>query len=115
LIPNRGKKFFFFAPCPNGLGTIQPSIQWVPEVRQLEREADHSRPSAARIMNAFKYTATTPHTHLWLHLDGFTTHLPFQQYSLLYGHYIVGWLCTGTVQIPSVITMGKYFSFFFTY
>lgn len=37
------------------------------------------------------------HTPMWLHVDGFTTRLPFQQYSLLYGHCIVGWLCTGTV------------------
>jgi hypothetical protein len=85
LLPDRGKRFFSSAPCPDGLGINQLPTQWVPEVMYLGCEPEHSHPSAARIMNAFSYTATTTLTSLWLHVNGFTTGWPFQQYSFLYG------------------------------
>jgi len=40
------------------LGPIQPPIQWVPGVKQLKHEADHSAPSRAKVKNAWSYTST---------------------------------------------------------
>jgi hypothetical protein len=42
------------------VGSIQSPIQWIPGVKRLGREADHSPPSSAEI-NAWSYTST--HTY----------------------------------------------------
>jgi hypothetical protein len=52
FIPGRGKKFFSSPQRPD----LQPPIQWIPPtsspgVKWQEREADHSSPSSAKVMN----------------------------------------------------------------
>jgi len=50
------KEFFFSSPTSRpDLGPIQLSIQWVPWVKRLEREDDHSPPSSAEVMRFSPY------------------------------------------------------------
>jgi hypothetical protein len=51
LIPGRGEIFFFSVASRLTLGPTQPPIQWVPGVKLLGRESDHSPPSSAEVKN----------------------------------------------------------------
>jgi hypothetical protein len=67
LVPSRGR--FFCFSSSSALGPTQPPIQWVPgalspDVKRLEREADHSPSSGAEVKNAWSYTST-PHFMAW--------------------------------------------------
>jgi len=44
----------FFGP---DLGTGQPLIQWIPGIKQPEREVDYSPPSSSEVKNAWNYTS----------------------------------------------------------
>jgi hypothetical protein len=60
--------FIFTTASTTALGPTQP-IQWVPGalslgVKRLDREADHSPPSSAKVKNAWSYTSTPPYVFL---------------------------------------------------
>jgi hypothetical protein len=66
-IPGRGNdRIFLFATASRpALGPTQPPIQWLPGalslgIKRLGREAAHSPPSTAEVMNAWSYTSTLP-------------------------------------------------------
>jgi hypothetical protein len=68
------------------LGPTQPPIQWVPaalslEVKRPGREAYHSPPSSAEVMNAWNYTFTPQYVFMaWClvkHRDDFTFTLQY--------------------------------------
>jgi len=52
--------------------TNHPPIQWVPGLKQPDREADHSPPSSAKVKNVLSYTSlwrgtrTQSQGHLYL-------------------------------------------------
>jgi hypothetical protein len=46
------------------LGPTHPPIQWVPGVKRLDRETDHSPPSGADVRNGGGIPLL-PHTSLW--------------------------------------------------
>jgi hypothetical protein len=55
--------FLFTTVSRPALGPTQPHIQWLPGalslgVKRLGREADHSPPSRAEVINAWRYTST---------------------------------------------------------
>jgi hypothetical protein len=57
--------FLFITVSRTAVGPTQPPIQWVPgapslRVKQPGREADHSPPSSAEVMNAWSYTFAPP-------------------------------------------------------
>jgi hypothetical protein len=59
--------FLFTTVSRPALGLTQTPIQWVPGapslgVQQLDREADHSPPSSAKVNNAWSYTSTPHYT-----------------------------------------------------
>jgi hypothetical protein len=75
----------FCASHRMALGSIQPSIQWVPGalslgVKRPGREADHSPPSSAEV-NVWSYTSTPLYAFMaWClvkHRDNFTFTLIF--------------------------------------
>jgi hypothetical protein len=41
-------------------GAFQPSIQWVPWVKLMGREVDHSPPPSAEVKNTWIYKSTHP-------------------------------------------------------
>jgi hypothetical protein len=71
--------FLVSAPRPS-LGPTNSPIQWVPwalspEIKHLEREADHSRPSTAEVKNAWSYTSIPPYVLMVLYLLKHRIHL----------------------------------------
>jgi hypothetical protein len=51
------------------LGSTQPPIQWVPgdispDLKRLERDADHSPPSSAEVKKTWIYTSTPPYVFM---------------------------------------------------
>jgi hypothetical protein len=44
--------FLLYTAYLPALGTTQPPIQWVPRVKRQGREADHSLPSSAEVLNS---------------------------------------------------------------
>jgi hypothetical protein len=71
-IPGRGKIFLFTASRPT-LGTIQPSIQWVPVaislgVKRPECEADHSHLFSAKVMNGGAIPQL-PHIYIYVFMS----------------------------------------------
>jgi hypothetical protein len=55
-----GKIFLFSTASRPALGTTQPPIQWVPGVKRLGPEADHSPPASAEIKNSGAICTSTP-------------------------------------------------------
>jgi hypothetical protein len=76
----RGVRIFFSSPPrpDRDLGPTQLPIQWVPGVKQPEREDDHSPPSSANVKNTWKYTSTLQYAFtswcLVKHRSNFTFH-----------------------------------------
>jgi hypothetical protein len=63
--------FLFTTASRTALGTIQPPIQWVPEVLSPEvkwpgREADHTPPSSANVTELVELYLHSPNTPSWL-------------------------------------------------
>jgi hypothetical protein len=56
--PGRGKTFLLSTSSRPVLGPTQLPIQWVPEVKRLGRESNHSPPSSADVKNTWIYTST---------------------------------------------------------
>jgi hypothetical protein len=56
--PGRDKNFLFSKSSRPALGSTQPPIQWVPEVKRPGREADHSPPANAEVKRNWMYTST---------------------------------------------------------
>jgi hypothetical protein len=54
----RGKKFYFLQKSRQVMGPTQHHIQWVPVVREPERDADHSPASSADGKNECSCIAT---------------------------------------------------------
>jgi len=54
--------FFFPSPPHPGpaLGPTQPPVQWLPGLKRLGREADHSPQSSAEFKNGLSYSYTPP-------------------------------------------------------
>jgi hypothetical protein len=42
----------------------QPPIQWVPAVKRLGREADHSPPAIAEVKKMWIYASTSPYAFM---------------------------------------------------
>jgi hypothetical protein len=64
LNPIMVKKFLIFLTSTPGLGPLQTSIQWLPGVKWLECDADHSHLSGAKVRNEWDYTSTSLYTFL---------------------------------------------------
>jgi hypothetical protein len=56
--PGRVKNFLFSKSSRPALGSTQPPIQWVPGVKRLGREVDHSPPTSAEVKKMWTYTST---------------------------------------------------------
>jgi hypothetical protein len=76
--------------------SIQPPIQWVPgtlspRVKRPGREADHSPPSSAEVMNAWRYTSTPKYVFMaWClvkHRDNFAFIFIFTIIFYFYPYY----------------------------
>jgi hypothetical protein len=64
-VPVRARNSLLIIASRPALGSAQPPVQWVPGalslwVKRPEREADHSPPSSAEAMDAWRYTFTPP-------------------------------------------------------
>jgi hypothetical protein len=46
------------------LGSTQPPIKWVPGLKRLGREADHSPPTGAKVKKIWLYTSTPPYAFM---------------------------------------------------
>jgi hypothetical protein len=62
--PGRGKIYFLSTSFRPVLGPTQPLTQWVPGVKLLGREADHSLPTRAKAKNTWIFISTTPCTFI---------------------------------------------------
>jgi hypothetical protein len=74
--------FLFTTASRPTLGPTQPPTQWVPGVlslwvRRVGREADHSSPSTAEVMNAWSYTSAPQYVFMaWCSVKNTGTSLP---------------------------------------
>jgi hypothetical protein len=65
-IPGRDRIFLFGAASRPALKPTKPPIRWVPvavsvDVKQPEREADHSPPCRVEVKNTWRSISTPPH------------------------------------------------------
>jgi hypothetical protein len=60
----RVKNLLFSKSSRPALGSTQPSIQWVSEVKRPGREADHSPPTSAEVKKMWIYASTPPYAFM---------------------------------------------------
>lgn len=56
--PERGKRLFSFPKCRLALDPTQPPAEWVLEVKQQGREANHSLTSSVSLKDEWDYAST---------------------------------------------------------
>jgi hypothetical protein len=64
LSPGTVKNFLFSMSSRTALGSTQPPIQWVPEAKRPEHEADHSPPASDEVKKIWIYTTTPLYTFM---------------------------------------------------